>query len=199
MNLPISIPNILTALRILLIPVLVIVFYLPTHWRFEAAAVIFAVASFTDYLDGYLARRWGQITPFGAFLDPVADKLIVAVSLVLLVALHANAVLAVPALVIVGREIVVSALREWMAKYSQLRGVAVSFLGKVKTASQMIAIFVLLANGADVHSIAVTFGYVLLYAAAGLTLWSMYLYLKLAWPDLSSGMVNHSDEDNGDG
>lgn len=197
MNLPISIPNILTALRILLIPVMVVVFYLPTEWRFEAAAVIFTVAAVTDYLDGYLARRWGQITPFGAFLDPVADKLIVAVALVLLVALHANAILAVPALVIVGREIVVSALREWMAKYSELRGVAVSFLGKVKTALQMIAIIVLLANGADIHSAAAIFGYFLLYAAAVLTLWSMYLYLKLAWPDLASGMVNHTGEKKG--
>ena len=197
MKLPVSIPNILTGLRILLIPVLVIVFYLPSPWRYTGAALIFTVASITDYFDGYLARRWGQITPFGAFLDPVADKLIVAVALVLLVALHANAILAVPALVIVGREIVVSALREWMAKYSQLRGVAVSFLGKVKTAAQMVAIIVLLANGADLDSFAVWIGYALLYVAAALTLWSMYQYLKLAWPDLSSGMVNDSGDKDG--
>lgn len=190
-----NIPNILTGFRILLIPVLVIVFYLPTQWRFEAAALIFAIASVTDYLDGYLARKWGQTTPFGAFLDPVADKLIVAVALVLLVALHANAALAVPALVIVGREIAVSALREWMAKYSSLRGVAVSYLGKIKTAFQMIAIIVLLANGAHTMNVAVLVGYVFLYAAAALTLWSMYRYVKLAWPDLSSGMVNGGNED----
>ena len=195
MKLPISIPNLLTGLRILLIPVLVVVFYLPVTWRFEGAAIIFAVAAVTDYLDGYLARRWGQITPFGAFLDPVADKLIVAVALVLLVALHAKAILAVPALVIVGREIAVSSLREWMAKYSKSRGVAVSFLGKVKTASQMVAITVLLATGGQLDSDWVKLGYVLLIVAAALTLWSMYLYLKLAWPDLSSGMVNEAEED----
>lgn len=193
-KLPISIPNILTGLRILLIPVLVVVFYLPVKWNYTGCAAIFAIAALTDYLDGYLARRWGQITPFGAFLDPVADKLIVAVSLVLLVAVHANATLAVPALVIVGREIAVSALREWMAKYSEQRGVAVSFLGKVKTAFQMISIIVLLANGGDIESIVAKLGLLLLYAAAVLTLWSMYLYLKLAWPDLSSGMVNNEDE-----
>lgn len=179
----------LTGLRILLIPVLVVVFYLPVAWCYTGAAAIFAVASITDYLDGYLARRWQQITPFGAFLDPVADKLIVAVALVILVAVHANALLAVPAAVIIGREIAVSALREWMAKYSELRGVAVSFMGKLKTAFQMISIFVLLANGADTHSYWAIAGYALLYAAAVLTLWSMYLYLRLAWPDLSSGMT----------
>lgn len=190
MKLPISIPNILTGLRILLIPVIVIVFYLPVEWRYTGAAGVFTLAAVTDYLDGYLARRWGQVTPFGAFLDPVADKLIVAVALVLLVAVHANALLAVPALVIVGREIAVSALREWMAKYSEQRGVAVSFLGKIKTGFQMVSIIVLLANGGDVDTIAARVGVILLYAAAVLTLWSMYLYLKLAWPDLSSGMVN---------
>jgi len=190
MKLPISIPNLLTGLRILLIPVLVVVFYLPWKWSYLLAAAIFAIAGITDWLDGYLARRWGQITPFGAFLDPVADKLIVAVALVLLVALHANAVLAVPAMVIVGREIAVSALREWMAKYSERRGVAVSFLGKVKTTFQIIAILVLLATGPNLDSFFVTLGYILLYAAAALTLWSMYLYLRLAWPDLASGMVN---------
>ena len=125
----------------------------------------------------------------------MADKLIVAVALVLLVALHAKAILAVPALVIVGREIAVSALREWMAKYSKLRGVAVSFLGKVKTALQMVAIIVLLANGGELGGEWVKIGYVLLIAAAALTLWSMYLYLKLAWPDLSSGMVNETEEE----
>ena len=106
----ISTPNILTSLRIAMIPVLVIVFYLaPVEWRYLASAIVFSIASVTDWLDGYLARKWGQTTPFGAFLDPVADKLIVAVALVLLVEVHASAILAVPALVIVGREIVVSA------------------------------------------------------------------------------------------
>jgi CDP-diacylglycerol--glycerol-3-phosphate 3-phosphatidyltransferase len=190
MKLAISLPNIITGLRILLIPVLVIAFYLlPMETRYIVSAFIFTVASITDWLDGYLARRMGQMTAFGAFLDPVADKLIVAVALVLLVEVHASAVLAIPALVIVCREIVVSALREWMARYSDKRGVAVSFLGKIKTAFQMIAIIVLLASGPDPHAL-VILGYILLYAAAGLTLLSMYQYLRLAWPDLSSGMKN---------
>ncbi|MEX0943610.1 MAG: CDP-diacylglycerol--glycerol-3-phosphate 3-phosphatidyltransferase [Pseudomonadales bacterium] len=183
-----SIPNILTSLRILLIPVLVMVFYSPFQWSYLAAAGIFTIASITDYLDGYLARRWGQITPFGAFLDPVADKLIVAVALVLLVEVHESAILAIPAMVIVCREIMVSALREWMAQYSERRGVAVSFLGKLKTVFQMVAIIGLLAIGPNLTSKLVVSGYVLLYMAAVLTLWSMFQYLKLAWPDLVSGM-----------
>ncbi len=191
MKLAISLPNIITGFRILLIPVLVIAFYLlPMETRYIISAFIFTVASITDWLDGYLARKMGQMTAFGAFLDPVADKLIVAVALVLLVEVHASAVLAIPALVIVCREIVVSALREWMARYSDKRGVAVSFLAKIKTAFQMIAIIVLLASGPDPHALQVILGYILLYAAAGLTLLSMYQYLRLAWPDLSSAMKN---------
>lgn len=181
-----------------MIPVLVAVFYLaPVEWRYLASSFVFALASATDWLDGYLARKLNAITPFGAFLDPVADKLVVAVALILLVEVHASAVLAIPALVIVGREIVVSALREWMAEYSDRRSVAVSFVGKVKTAFQMTAIIVLLALGPD-RSELVMAGYVMLYIAAGLTLWSMYLYLRLAWPDLSRGMIaptDHQDED----
>jgi CDP-diacylglycerol--glycerol-3-phosphate 3-phosphatidyltransferase len=186
----INIPNLITALRILLIPVLVIVFYTaPLEWRYLAAAGVFTVAAITDWLDGYLARKMGQMTPFGAFLDPVADKLIVATSLVLLVEVHASAILAVPALVIVGREIVVSALREWMAHYSERRSVAVSVLGKIKTVFQMIAIILLLGAGPE-QSLPVIAGYVLLYISAVLTLWSMFQYLKIAWPDLYSGMKN---------
>ena len=184
----ISSPNLVTVLRIVLIPVLVIVFYLaPVEWRHLSSAVVFTIAAVTDWLDGYLARLWGEHTPFGAFLDPVADKLLVAVALILLVETHASAILAVPALVIVGREIVVSALREWMAHYSERRSVAVSVLGKVKTLFQMIAIILLLAVGPG-RSIPMIAGYTLLYISAGLTLWSMYEYLKLAWPDLLSGM-----------
>lgn len=186
----ISTPNLLTGLRILMIPVLVAVFYLaPIEWRYLGSATVFTFAAITDWMDGYLARRMGQLTPFGAFLDPVADKLIVAVALVLLVEVHASAILAVPALVIVGREIVVSALREWMAHYSDMRSVAVSVLGKIKTVFQMVAIILLLGIGPE-KSDAVIVGYTLLYVAAGLTLWSMYEYLRLAWPDLSSGMKN---------
>lgn len=189
----ISTPNILTGMRIFMIPVLVIVFYLaPVEWRYLASATVFTIASVTDWLDGYLARKWGQTTPFGAFLDPVADKLIVAVALVLLVEIHASAILAVPALVIVGREIVVSALREWMAQYSEMRGVAVSILGKIKTIFQMVAIILLLGAGPG-KSDPMIVGYTLLYISAALTLWSMYEYLKLAWPDLSSGMTNDPD------
>jgi CDP-diacylglycerol--glycerol-3-phosphate 3-phosphatidyltransferase len=191
MKLPINIPNILTSLRILFIPVLIIVFYaFPMEWRYLASAVVFTIAAITDWLDGYLARKLGQLTPFGAFLDPVADKLLVAVSLVLLVELHASPILAIPAIVIVGREIVVSALREWMAEYSSMRSVAVSYLGKIKTTFQMISIALLLAGGPDIESPIVLLGYVMLYVAAILTLWSMFQYLKLAWPDLSSGMKN---------
>ena len=191
MKLPISIPNMVTSVRIVFIPVLVIVFYFfPLDWRYIASASVFTVAAISDWLDGYLARKLGQMAPFGAFLDPVADKLIIATALVLLVEVHASAILAVPAIVIVGREIVVSALREWMAQYSQMRSVVVSALGKVKTTFQMIAIILLLAGGPDQDSPVVILGYLLLYAAAVLTLWSMVQYLKLAWPDLSSGMRN---------
>ena len=184
----ISVPNILTAARIVMIPILAIVFYLPYEARYLLAAGIFSIAAITDWLDGYLARKLGQVTRFGAFLDPVADKLLVAVALVLLVEEHASAVLAVPALVIVGREIVVSALREWMAKYSERRSLAVSYVGKVKTTFQMTAIIVLLAHAPDLRDPIVLAGYGLLFGAAVLTIWSMYGYLKLAWPDLSSGM-----------
>lgn len=189
MKLPISLPNILTSLRILLIPVLVVIFYLPIESRYLAAAIVFAFASLTDWLDGYLARKLNEMTPFGAFLDPVADKLLVATALVLLVEVQASAILAVPAMVIVGREIVVSALREWMAQYSEKRSVAVSMIGKIKTGFQMVSIIILLANGAETDNNFVLIGYISLYIAAALTLWSMFLYLKLAWPDLSSGMV----------
>ena len=189
MNLPLSLPNLLTSLRIFLIPVLVLCFYLlPLDLRYLASAFIFSIASLTDWLDGYLARRMGQMTPFGAFLDPVADKLLVAVALILLVEAHASALLAIPALVIVGREIVVSALREWMSAHSDRSGVRVSMVAKVKTGFQMTAIIVLLAQGPDLTAPLVILGYLLLYIAAGLTLWSMWQYLLIAWPDLSSGM-----------
>ena len=190
MKVRLSLPNILTSMRIAMIPILVILFYfLNVEWRYIAAAIVFTIASITDWLDGYLARKLGQTTAFGAFLDPVADKLIVAVALVLLVEIHASAALAIPAIVIVSREIVVSALREWMAKYSSMRSVAVSLLGKIKTGFQMTASVILLACGpAGLDNPAVILGYILLYAAAILTIWSMCEYLKIAWPDLSKGM-----------
>ncbi|APQ10182.1 CDP-diacylglycerol--glycerol-3-phosphate 3-phosphatidyltransferase [Pseudomonas oryzihabitans] len=180
-----NIPNLLTVLRVFLIPLFVILFYLPVHWSYWTASTIFAIACATDWLDGYLARRLGQSTPFGAFLDPVADKLIVAVALVLLVQEHANAWLTLPAVIIVGREIVVSALREWMAELGARAQVAVSNLGKWKTAAQMLALVILLANPPQLTFWVIS-GYTLLIVAAALTLWSMCTYLVAAWPHLMS-------------
>lgn len=178
-----NLPNILTFARILLIPVFVIVFYLPFEWRYELSAIVFAIAGATDWLDGYLARRLDQTTPFGAFLDPVADKLMVAVALIVLVDEHHSMWLTIPAAVIVGREIVISALREWMAEMGKRASVAVSYVGKVKTACQMFSIMVLLAN--EPKTDFSYLGLLLLYIASGLTLWSMAMYIKAAWPDLS--------------
>ncbi|NIB41241.1 CDP-diacylglycerol--glycerol-3-phosphate 3-phosphatidyltransferase [Pseudomaricurvus alkylphenolicus] len=179
-----TLANQLTLFRIVLIPLLVIVFYLPFAWSYPVAAMIFTIAAITDWLDGYVARRYNQSTPFGAFLDPVADKLMVAVALVLLVGAHANAWLAIPALVIVGREIVISALREWMAELGKRASVAVSYVGKVKTTFQMLAIIALLSVSPDSHADWLILGYVMLYIAALLTLWSMVIYLRAAWPEL---------------
>ncbi|PCJ90421.1 MAG: CDP-diacylglycerol--glycerol-3-phosphate 3-phosphatidyltransferase [Porticoccaceae bacterium] len=180
-----TLPNILTLLRIALIPIIIVVFYLPWEWRHVATAAIFGVAAATDWLDGYLARKLNQFTAFGAFLDPVADKLIVAAALILLVQDHATALFALPAVVIISREIVISALREWMAELGQRTSVAVSYIGKIKTTLQMIAIGVLLAVDPEIHPIWDKVGIVLLYIAAILTLWSMVIYLKAAWPELS--------------
>lgn len=179
-----NIPNLLTVLRVALIPVFILLFYLPYSWSYTAAASVFALAAVTDWFDGYLARRWEQSTPFGAFLDPVADKLMVAVALVLLVEEHASIWLTLPAVTIVGREIVVSALREWMAELGARAQVAVSNLGKWKTAAQMLALVILLANP-PLMSFWVVLGYVLLFVAAALTLWSMLQYLLAALPHLS--------------
>ncbi len=180
-----NIPNLLTVLRVLLIPVFIALFYLPFSWSYWAASGVFALASATDWLDGYLARRLGQSTPFGAFLDPVADKLMVAVALVLLVAEHASLWLTLPAMIIIGREIVVSALREWMAELGARAQVAVSQLGKWKTAAQMAALIILLANPPRLD-LWVSLGLALLLIAAVLTLWSMIQYLRAAWPHLGS-------------
>jgi CDP-diacylglycerol--glycerol-3-phosphate 3-phosphatidyltransferase len=179
--LPVNIPNALTLLRILMIPVLVVVFYWPFPHHLLAAAGVFSLAAITDWFDGYLARRLGQTTAFGAFLDPVADKLMVAVALVLLVERHDTMLFTVAACVIIGREIVISALREWMAELGERTSVAVSYVGKVKTTVQMIAIIGLLAIDPAVDdSRLLALCYVLLYAAAVLTLWSMFIYLRAA-------------------
>jgi CDP-diacylglycerol--glycerol-3-phosphate 3-phosphatidyltransferase len=177
-----NLPNILTISRIIMIPVFVVIFYLPAEWSYLISATIFALAALTDWLDGYLARKLNQSTPFGAFLDPVADKLMVAVALAVLIEEHSAIVLTIPATIIIGREIVISALREWMAEVGSRASVAVSYIGKVKTTAQMAAIVGLLAfpPGDILSNIALG----LLYVAAGLTLWSMGLYLKAAWPDL---------------
>jgi len=184
---PLNIPNLITWLRILLIPVFVAVFYLPNETlnpqlKNLLATLVFLLASATDWLDGYLARKLDQFSAFGAFLDPVADKLMVAAALIVLVKLgRADAIIA---FVIIGREITISALREWMAKLGESKSVAVSMLGKVKTAFQMIAITMLLYHerllGVDCQAI----GSLLLYLAALLTLWSMGYYLMLASPKL---------------
>jgi CDP-diacylglycerol---glycerol-3-phosphate 3-phosphatidyltransferase len=180
--LPVNIPNTLTLIRIFMIPVMVVVFYLPFKHHLLVTAAIFAVAAATDWIDGYLARRLGQMTAFGAFLDPVADKLMVAVALVLLVERHDNMLFTLAACVIIGREIVISALREWMAELGERTSVAVSYVGKVKTAVQMLAIIGLLAiDPATNESWLLALCYVLLYTAAVFTLWSMFIYLKAGW------------------
>jgi CDP-diacylglycerol--glycerol-3-phosphate 3-phosphatidyltransferase len=180
--LPITIPNALTLLRIMLVPVLVAVFYLPFENHLMAAAAIFGFAALTDWFDGYLARRLGQITALGAFLDPVADKLMVATALVLLVERQVSLLFTLAACVIIGREIVVSALREWMAELGERTSVAVSYVGKVKTALQMIAITGLLAfDPSSDLSWQMVLCYGVLYSAAVLTLWSMVIYLRAAW------------------
>jgi CDP-diacylglycerol--glycerol-3-phosphate 3-phosphatidyltransferase len=178
-------PNLLTILRIIAIPIFVLFFYLPLSWNHLASAFIFAVAALTDWLDGYIARTFHQTSALGEFLDPVADKLVVAVALVLLVGEKSLPYLAIPAAVIVGREIVISALREWMAEIGKRASVAVSFVGKVKTFLQMVAIFLLLLYTPHGQVILVILGYIFLYLAAILTLWSMAMYIKTAWPDLT--------------
>ncbi|MTW21955.1 CDP-diacylglycerol--glycerol-3-phosphate 3-phosphatidyltransferase [Allochromatium palmeri] len=187
-----NLPNILTLLRIVLIPVFVVVFYLDSVWVPYAAAAVFGAAALTDWLDGYLARKWNQTSPLGAFLDPVADKLMVAVALVVLLQADPRVLIALPVMVIIGREITVSALREWMAEIGARATVAVSTLGKIKTTAQMISIVVLILRDSVFGPWTYGLGVVLLYVAALLTLWSMMLYLASAWPSLS-GQTDPSD------
>jgi CDP-diacylglycerol--glycerol-3-phosphate 3-phosphatidyltransferase len=181
---PMNVPNLLTWARILLIPVFVALFYVPDdmlsmHGKNFAAAAVFLLGAITDWLDGWLARSLNQTSAFGAFLDPVADKLMVAAALIVLVKLgRADEVVAV---IIIGREIAISALREWMARIGESRSVAVSFLGKVKTVCQMVAIVLLLHNDPLLGMVDVReAGTALIYIAAVLTLWSMAYYLKMA-------------------
>jgi CDP-diacylglycerol--glycerol-3-phosphate 3-phosphatidyltransferase len=179
-----NLPNTLTWLRILMIPGIVVLFYLPYWWAYPAAGVGFALAGITDTLDGYFARKLGQTSRLGAFLDPVADKLIVAAALVLIVSRDPQWYLVIAAIVIIGREIAVSALREWMAEIGARGRIKVSVLGKYKTIMQIIGLSLLLYRR-DLFGIPIyALGLVLTAVAAVLTLWSMILYLRLAWPEL---------------
>jgi CDP-diacylglycerol--glycerol-3-phosphate 3-phosphatidyltransferase len=153
---------------------------LPLQWRFELVALVFAVAAITDWFDGYLARALDQGSAFGRFLDPVADKLMVAAALILLVEWHANVWMVIPAIVIISREITISALREWMAEVGKRANVAVGSIGKWKTTAQMVAITLLLLN----NSVLMPLAWGLMYVAVALTLWSMVVYLMAAWPEL---------------
>ncbi len=180
-----KLPNLLTMLRIALIPVFVVVFYVNARWAPYAAAAVFGAAALTDWLDGHLARRWSQTSPLGTFLDPVADKLMVAVALVVLLQADPRILLTLPVMVIVGREITVSALREWMAEVGARATVAVSGLGKIKTTAQMVSIILLILRDSVFGPWVYDLGLLLLYLAAVLTLWSMVVYLIAAWPSLS--------------
>lgn len=180
MNRPLNIPNMLTYTRIAMIPIFVIVFYLPGRYMDLITAGIFCLAAFTDWLDGYLARKLQQTSRFGAFLDPVADKLLISIALVLLASEYGTGWIALPAAIIVGREIIISALREWMAEVGKQTSVSVSYLGKLKTAFQMLAIILLLSQPADWSRPLVWAGVVLMYLAVALTLVSMFSYLKAA-------------------
>ncbi len=188
---PFNIPNLLTWLRIILIPMFVGIFYFEKSWvslpnQNLVATVIFTLAAITDWFDGWLARKLNQTSAFGAFLDPVADKLMVAAALIVL--LQLGRLDAIVALIIIGREITISALREWMAQIGASRSVAVSFAGKIKTVSQMIAIPLLLYDDTiylfDPHMA----GTWLVYVAAVLTLISMFYYMKMAWPYINKGI-----------
>lgn len=180
MSIEFNLPTNITLLRIALIPLLTVAFYLPWAYSNVLCTLIFVLAGFTDWLDGYLARKMKMETPFGAFLDPVADKLMVACVLVLIVQQQATPYLAIPAAIIIGREITIASLREWMAEVGQRAKVKVSQLAKWKTAAQMLSIGLLLYRE-DLYGIPVnTIGMVLLYVAAALTLWSMVNYLKAA-------------------
>lgn len=179
-------PTILTLSRIAVIPVFIVIYYLPVDWSNVVSTALFILAAVTDWFDGYIARKYQMASRFGAFLDPVADKLMVAVVLILLVDRNPthlpDFLLAIPAVIIVGREITISALREWMAELGERAKVSVSYIGKVKTAAQLFALPFMIHRdplwGVPVAEI----GLLLLYVAAGLTLWSMILYIKGAWP-----------------
>ena len=180
----ITLPTALTLFRIVLLPVMVVVFYAPLRGANIAAALIFIAAALTDWLDGWIARRWNMGSAFGAFLDPVADKLMVAVTLFLLVQDNPTPLLAITSAVIVGREISISALREWMAEIGQRARVGVAMIGKIKTAMQIVAIIVLLHQRDFPELRYYRIGEALLVIAAVLTIWSGLQYVRAAWPIL---------------
>ncbi len=182
-----NLPTLLTLLRIALIPIFVGVFFLSFRGANLLCSALFGLAALTDWLDGYLARRLGQTSAFGAFLDPVADKLMVAAALVLLVQAIPTPLMAVAAVIIIGREIAISALREWMAQIGKHARMAVSMVGKIKTTAQMIAVLLLLYREPLGLFPTLEMGLGLLLVAAALTLWSMLHYLAAAWPALRHG------------
>ena len=184
-----NLPNILTVARIVAVPLVVALFYWNHPWSNPLAAIVFIAAAITDSLDGYLARRLGLTTPLGEFLDPVADKLMVATALVLLVGHDTRPLIVVTAVVIIGREITVSALREWMAHLGARAKVAVSSLGKIKTIVQMTGLSMMMFRS-DVFGLPVyEIGVALVVIAGALTLWSMVSYLQAAWPELRRDRV----------
>ena len=174
-----------------MIPVFVLVFYAPYEWSNLMSTAIFGLAALTDWLDGYLARLLKQSSVFGAFLDPVADKLMVAVALVVLVQDNPTILFTIPAAIIIGREIAISALREWMSEIGERTRVAVSIIGKIKTTAQMVAILLLLYKNPVGAFPTPEIGLFLLYVAAILTLWSMAVYLKAAWPMLTGNSTSN--------
>ena len=177
-----NIPNALTLFRIVLVPIMVVAFFLPYKGMNVVAAVLFAAGALTDWLDGWIARRWGLTSKFGAFLDPVADKLTVTVALFLIVQADPQPLLAIVAAVIVGREITISALREWMAEVGERARVRVAGIGKVKTIVQMVAIIVLLYRHERIGSPLYQAGEWLLVVSAALTIWSGAMYIRAALP-----------------
>lgn len=177
-----TVPNMLTLLRIFMVPIMVIAFYIPSRTSNLIAAILFTIGALTDWLDGFIARRWQQYSAFGAFLDPVADKITVCFALFLIVQADHSPLMAITAAVIVGREITISALREWMAEIGQRARVSVAGLGKFKTVLQMVAIVILLLQHRYAGRPLYEVGKYLLIAAAVITLWSGFVYLRAAWP-----------------
>ncbi|MGL5741665.1 MAG: CDP-diacylglycerol--glycerol-3-phosphate 3-phosphatidyltransferase [Legionella sp.] len=189
-----TIPNYITLGRIVIIPVFILLYYLPYPTAHVFAAALFATACVSDWMDGYLARKMNSHSAFGSFLDPVADKLLVSIALILLLGTKENQLIVFPAIVIIARAIVVSALREWMSELGNRTNMAVKFVGKVKTFLQMIAITWLLISSDPENVWWVWTCVVLLYIAALMTLWSMLVYLNIVWPDLTQEVNDKANE-----